>query len=90
VELACSALLRCLAPLAAAGGLLILSAPYRLQRLTGFLNPWEDPFGTGYQLTQALIAFGRGHWLGVGLGNSVQKQFLSARSAYRLCVCRAG
>ncbi|MEH6497988.1 MAG: putative lipid II flippase FtsW [Pseudoalteromonas distincta] len=61
--------------LAAAGGLLILSAPYRLQRLTGFLNPWEDPFGTGYQLTQALIAFGRGHWLGVGLGNSVQKQF---------------
>jgi cell division protein FtsW len=61
--------------LAAAGGLLILSAPYRLQRLTGFLHPWEDPFGTGYQLTQALIDFGRGHWLGVGLGNSVQKQF---------------
>ena len=40
-----------------------------------FLNPWDDPYGTGYQLTQALIAFGRGEWLGVGLGNSIQKQF---------------
>lgn len=57
------------------GGLLIVIEPYRLQRLTGFLNPWEDPFGTGYQLTQALIAFGRGEWLGIGLGNSIQKQF---------------
>jgi cell division protein FtsW len=57
------------------GGLLIVIEPYRLQRLTGFLDPWEDPFGTGYQLTQALIAFGRGEWLGIGLGNSIQKQF---------------
>src|SRR5690554_7473954 len=55
--------------------LLVWSEPYRLQRLTGFLNPWNDPYGTGYQLTQALIAFGRGEWLGVGLGNSIQKQF---------------
>src|SRR5690606_41380797 len=47
----------------------------RLQRLTGFLNPWNDPYGTGYQLTQALIAFGRGEWHGAGLGNSIQKQF---------------
>ncbi|AQZ94750.1 putative lipid II flippase FtsW [Halopseudomonas phragmitis] len=61
--------------LAGAAGLLILFEPYRLQRLTGFLNPWDDPFGSGYQLTQALIAFGRGEWLGVGLGNSIQKQF---------------
>lgn len=56
-------------------GLLILFEPYRLQRLTGFLNPWNDPYGSGYQLTQALIAFGRGEWLGTGLGNSIQKQF---------------
>ena len=56
-------------------GLLVAFEPYRLQRLTGFLNPWDDPYGTGYQLTQALIAFGRGEWLGGGLGNSIQKQF---------------
>ncbi|SDR76604.1 cell division-specific peptidoglycan biosynthesis regulator FtsW [Halopseudomonas xinjiangensis] len=56
-------------------GLLVLFEPYRLQRLTGFLNPWNDPYGTGYQLTQALIAFGRGDWFGMGLGNSIQKQF---------------
>ena len=55
--------------------LLVLFEPYRLQRLTGFLNPWNDPYGSGYQLTQALIAFGRGEWLGTGLGNSIQKQF---------------
>ena len=57
------------------GAVLIVIEPYRLQRLTSFLSPWEDPFGTGYQLTQALIAFGRGEWLGLGLGNSIQKQF---------------
>ncbi|WP_150303204.1 putative lipid II flippase FtsW [Pseudomonas saliphila] len=57
------------------GGLLVAFEPYRLQRLTSFLDPWTDPFGTGYQLTQALIAFGRGSWWGTGLGNSVQKQF---------------
>lgn len=61
--------------LGAMAGLLVAFEPYRLQRLTGFLNPWSDPYGTGYQLTQALIAFGRGDWLGMGLGNSIQKQF---------------
>jgi cell division protein FtsW len=55
--------------------LLIFAAPYRLQRLTTFVNPWATPFGSGYQLTQSLIAFGRGGWFGVGLGNSVQKLF---------------
>ncbi len=63
-----------LACLAAAWGL-IQSSPYRLQRLTGYTDPWADQFGTGYQLTQSLIAFGRGDWAGVGLGNSIQKQF---------------
>jgi cell division protein FtsW len=46
-----------------------------MARLTTFTDPWADQFGSGYQLTQALIAFGRGEWLGVGLGNSIQKQF---------------
>lgn len=59
----------------AIGTMLILSQPYRLQRLIGYTDPWADQFGAGYQLTQSLIAFGRGDWLGVGLGNSVQKQF---------------
>ncbi|MBP6103480.1 MAG: putative lipid II flippase FtsW [Gammaproteobacteria bacterium] len=54
-------------------GLLIFSSPYRLQRLTAFLDPWSDQFKTGYQLTQSLIAFGKGSWWGAGLGNSVQK-----------------
>jgi len=56
-------------------GLLAVIAPYRMQRLTTFLDPWSDPFNSGFQLTQALIAFGRGEWLGVGLGSSVQKLF---------------
>ena len=60
---------------AAALGLLAISSPYRLERLTTFLNPWTNPFGSGYQLTQSLIAFGRGGLTGVGLGNSVQKLF---------------
>ena len=55
--------------------MLAVSAPYRLVRLTSFLNPWVRPFDTGYQLTQSLIAFGRGGWFGVGLGNSIQKMF---------------
>ncbi len=55
--------------------LLAISSPYRLERLTTFVNPWAYPFGSGYQLTQSLIAFGQGGWLGVGLGNSVQKLF---------------
>ncbi|MDO6592971.1 putative lipid II flippase FtsW [Neptuniibacter sp. 1_MG-2023] len=49
--------------------------PYRVARLQSFLDPWQDPFGTGYQLSQAQIAFGRGEWFGTGLGNSVQKLF---------------
>ena len=54
---------------------LVVAAPYRLQRLTAYLDPWADPYDSGFQLTQSLIAFGRGEWLGVGLGNSVQKLF---------------
>ncbi|MFT7235141.1 MAG: cell division protein FtsW [Methylophagaceae bacterium] len=54
---------------------LVWFAPYRLQRLQTFMDPWQDPFGSGFQLTQALIAFGRGDWLGVGLGSSMQKLF---------------
>jgi len=49
--------------------------PYRIERLVTFLNPWDHPFDSGFQLTQALIAFGRGEWFGVGLGASVQKLF---------------
>jgi cell division protein FtsW len=52
---------------------LIWSSPYRLERVIGFLDPWADPFGKGYQLSHALIAFGRGEWFGVGLGASVEK-----------------
>ena len=55
--------------------LLALISPYRLRRLTGFLDPWGDPFDSGFQLTQSLIAIGRGEWFGVGLGASVQKLF---------------
>jgi cell division protein FtsW len=53
--------------------LLIVFSPYRLKRILGFLNPWEDPLGKGYQLTHALMAFGRGEWFGAGLGASVEK-----------------
>lgn len=52
-----------------------ISSPYRMQRLVTFLDPWADQYNSGYQLTQSLIAFGRGEWFGVGLGNSVQKLF---------------
>ncbi|HIF9540781.1 TPA: cell division protein FtsW [Photobacterium damselae] len=54
-------------------GLLIAFEPYRMRRVTSFLDPWQDPFGSGYQLTQSLMAFGRGEWWGQGLGNSIQK-----------------
>jgi len=54
---------------------LIVLSPYRLQRILGFMDPWSDPFGKGYQLSHSLIAFGRGEWLGVGLGGSVEKLF---------------
>jgi cell division protein FtsW len=52
---------------------LILFEPYRVKRVTAFLDPWADPFGSGYQLTQSLMAYGRGSWFGQGLGNSLQK-----------------
>jgi cell division protein FtsW len=55
--------------------LLIWSSPYRMERVLGFMDPWADPFGRGYQLSHALIAFGRGEWFGVGLGASVEKLF---------------
>jgi cell division protein FtsW len=54
---------------------LAFTSSYRLRRLTSFRNPWEDAFDSGFQLTQSLIAIGRGEWLGVGLGSSVQKLF---------------
>lgn len=54
---------------------LVWISPYRMERVTSFLNPWADPLDSGYQLAQALIAFGRGEWFGVGLGNGIQKQF---------------
>jgi cell division protein FtsW len=53
--------------------LLVLSSPYRMQRILGFMDPWSDAYGKGYQLSHALIAFGRGEWLGVGLGASIEK-----------------
>ncbi|WP_354624425.1 putative lipid II flippase FtsW [Psychromonas sp. MME2] len=53
--------------------MLIVTSPYRMARVFGFLDPWADPFGRSYQLTQSLMAFGRGGWFGQGLGNSVQK-----------------
>lgn len=56
-------------------GAVAIFSPYRMQRLITFLDPWADQFNTGYQLTQSLIGFGRGEWLGLGLGNSLQKLF---------------
>lgn len=52
---------------------LIILEPYRMRRVTSFVDPWADPFGSGYQLTQSLMAYGRGDWFGLGLGNSIQK-----------------
>jgi cell division protein FtsW len=60
---------------AVAGGLLAVLSPYRLKRLKVFLDPWADPYNDGFQLTQSLIAIGRGGWTGVGLGSSIQKLF---------------
>jgi cell division protein FtsW len=54
---------------------LVILEPYRLARVSSFLNPFDDPFKSGFQLAQALIAFGRGSWTGVGLGNGIQKEF---------------
>ena len=61
--------------LAGAFVVLIVSSPYRLQRILGFMDPWADAYGKGYQLSHSLIAFGRGEWFGVGLGASVEKLF---------------
>ena len=61
--------------LAVAFVVLIVSSPYRLQRILGFMDPWADAYGKGYQLSHSLIAFGRGEWFGVGLGASVEKLF---------------
>lgn len=68
-------LLLVLAPLVVGLVLLALMSPYRLARITGFRNPWADPFGEGFQLTQSLIAIGTGQWSGLGIGASVQKLF---------------
>ena len=54
---------------------LIVTSPYRMQRIVAFLDPWSDPYGKGYQLSHSLIAFGRGEWFGAGLGASVEKLF---------------
>lgn len=64
-----------IAILAVLGTILVVTQPYRLKRVVSYLDPWKDQFDSGYQLTQSLIAFGRGEWFGVGLGNSVQKLF---------------
>ena len=64
------------AAIAAAGFVLLaVTSSYRLRRILTFLHPWDDPFNSGFQLTQSLIAIGRGQWFGVGLGESVQKLF---------------
>jgi len=60
---------------ACAALLLVVTSPYRMQRITSFANPWADPFDSGFQLTQSLIAIGTGGWFGTGLGGSVQKLF---------------
>src|SRR4029079_13247652 len=60
---------------AGAMALLVLLVPYRMARVTSFLDPWADPYNSGFQMTQSLIAIGRGEWFGVGLGESVQKLF---------------
>ncbi|MGR9045910.1 MAG: putative lipid II flippase FtsW [Gammaproteobacteria bacterium] len=64
-----------LAAVVASAGMLVIFSPYRLKRVISFLDPWADPLDTGFQLVQALISFGRGEWLGVGLGSGIQKLF---------------
>jgi len=61
--------------IAVAMAMMAVAVPYRVSRLTAFLDPWQDPFATGFQLTQSLIAIGSGSWFGTGLGGSVQKLF---------------
>lgn len=62
-------------PMLALASVVALNEEYRVERLTSFLDPWQDPYNEGFQLTQALIAVGRGQWFGVGLGDSIQKLF---------------
>lgn len=69
---------------------LIVAEPYRVRRVTSFLDPWEDPFGSGYQLTQSLMAFGRGEWFGQGLGNSIQKLEYLPEAHTDFCIRRLG
>ena len=70
--------------------LLAVTSSYRMRRLTAFRNPWDDPFDSGFQLVQSLIAIGRGEWFGVGLGSSVQKLFYLPGGAHGLRVRGAG
>ncbi len=65
----------CVGTVAVLGALVAVAAPYRVVRLTSFLDPWVDPYKTGFQLTNSLIAIGTGEWTGLGLGGSVQKLF---------------
>jgi len=67
--------LLCLSVVGSAMALMVVLSPYRMRRFTGFLDPWSDPYGSGFQLTQALIAVGRGEIFGVGLGASIQKLY---------------
>lgn len=67
--------LLCVLLAAGAFALLVMSADYRMRRITGFLDPWAHAYDSGFQLTQSLIAIGRGQWFGVGIGDSVQKLF---------------
>ena len=72
---------------------ILVAAPYRLQRLVAFLDPWSDPFGKGYQLSHSLIAFGRGEWFGVGLGSSSVEKLLylpEAHTDFPACGHRRG
>ena len=70
-----SHMLLCVCVAASAFVALVVFSPYRLQRVLSFQDPWADPYGSGFQLAQALIAFGRGEWFGAGLGQSIQKLF---------------
>ena len=64
---------------------LIWIAPYRMERMKGFMDPWADEYGKGYQLSHSLIAFGRGEWFGVGLGGSVKNCFICRRRTPTFC-----
>ena len=71
--------------LPAAFTVLIVTSPYRMQRIVAFLDPWSDPFGRGYQLSHSLIAFGRGEWFGAGLGASVENCSICPKPTPTFC-----